>query len=290
MNSAKTAVICDSGCDVSEALAREYDISIISLIVNYRHRSVEDMTLLKEDPTYVYKHFEQEIPKTSALNIQDVLDRMNRLREEGYENFIAVSISSAMSSTCSVMSCACREYAEEHPESRTFAFDTKNISIGAGAFAIWAGFMLKNGCSFDEVTAKLPEKIHDSDLKFYMDTLLYLRKGGRITPAVELAGRILHIKPVITCNEEGKYRVAAKFRGSAHCAEKLVDLVMPENPDPYKTWFMIMNGDAQDLAKNARMVILSRCPEAKIIEDHQIAPTMAINTGPGLLGICCFNV
>lgn len=292
MKSSRTAVICDSGCDVSPETAEQNGITVIGLIVNYSNRSISDLDLLKEDPLYVYRHFDQEIPKTSALNVEEVLDCMDQLHAQGYDNFITVSISSAMSGTYSVMSCACREYPERHPDrnARTFAFDTRNISIGAGVFAIWAGWKLKNGARFDEVTGLLQEKIHDSDLKFYMDTLLYLRKGGRITPAVEIAGRVLNIKPVITCNDEGRYRVAAKFRGSAHCAEKLTALIMPADPDPDRYWFMIMNGDAPKLAAAARKCILDYCPGARIIEDHQIAPTMAINTGPGLLGICCFRL
>lgn len=292
MNAAKTAVICDSGCDVSEATAAAYDITIISLVVNYHNRSVTDLDLLREDPVYVYRHFEEEVPKTSALNVHEVLRCMESLHEKGYDNFITVSISSAMSSTYSVMNCACREYLEQHPDqgSHTFAFDTRNISIGAGVFAIWAGWMLHRGAEYTEVVRRLEEKISDSDLKFYMDTLYYLRKGGRITPAVEIAGRVLNIKPVITCNEQGRYRVAAKFRGSSRCAEKLTALIMPENPNPEQYWFMIMNGDAPDLAADARKCILAACPGAQIIEDHQIVPTMAVNTGPGLLGICCFRL
>lgn len=291
MNESRTAVICDSGCDVSRKTAEKYGITILNLIVNYHDRSVKDLDLLDEDPHYVYKHFEEEIPTTSGINEQMVFDEVDRLWEEGYRNFITVSISSRMSGTYSAVHHAMEEVAEEHPGCQTYAFDSKNISIGAGVFAIWAGYMLQNGASFEEVKEGLERKIYDSDLEFYMDSLYYLRKGGRITPAVEIAGRILRIKPIIACNHEGVYYTVAKVRGSSRGVDRLVGGILKKRPvDPENEWFMIMNGDAEDLASKARQMLLDECPDAKIIEDHQIAPTMAINTGPGLLGFCRFSL
>ena len=292
MNASKTAVICDSGCDVGRKAAEHFGITILQLMVNYKSRSIGDLDLLDEDPVYVYRHFDEEIPKTSALNIAEVKDTAEKLLSEGYENIITVSISSAMSSTFNTMSIAMRDIEEEHPGVKTFAFDTRNISIGAGAFAVYAGWALGRGISFDDVTELLKQKILDSDLEFYMDSLKYLRIGGRITPAVEMGSNILGIRPIIKCTEEGVYTTAAKIRGSKKGVEKLVDLILDpaKGIDPKHDWFMLMNGDAVDFAKRARERILERYADARIMLDHQIAPTMAINTGPGLLGICRFSL
>lgn len=290
MNASRTAVICDSGCDVSRQTAEKYGITILNLIVNYHDRSIKDLDLLDEDPHYVYKHFEEEIPTTSGINEQMVWDEVERLMEEGYRNFITVSISSRMSGTYNAVHHAMEEVSEEHPECKTYAFDSKNISIGAGVFAIWAGYMLQQGASFEEVTKGLERKIYDSDLEFYMDSLYYLRKGGRITPAVEIAGRILNIKPIIACNHEGVYYTVVKVRGRSRGVEKLINGILKKDINPETDWFMIMNGDAENLAEKARAMLLEKYPNAKIIEDHQIAPTMAINTGPGLLGFCWFSM
>lgn len=83
----------------------------------------------------------------------------------------------------------------------TFAFDTKNISIGAGLLAMWAAKKLSEGWTFEAVKHGLNDKINDSKVFFYMDTLDYLRKGGRISPAVAIVGKALNLKPIISCNE-----------------------------------------------------------------------------------------
>jgi DegV family protein with EDD domain len=168
-------VVCDSGCDISAELAAKYDIRIISLGINYRAKTFTDIQLEKDDPLYVYKHFKEEVPHTASLNMADVLDVLEKGYADGYRNVIGITISGAMSSTFNVMRNALDEYSDEHPEARTFAFDTKNISFGSGVFAVYAALKLAQGASFDNTVESLKKKIYDSHLAFYMDTLDYLR-------------------------------------------------------------------------------------------------------------------
>lgn len=290
MNPTRTAVICDSGCDVSAALAEKYDIRIVSLTINYHDCSYTDTELEKSNPLYVYRHFEDEVPKTAAINADDVLKVLEQAHADGYENFIGIAISSAMSSTFNSMHLALEEYREDHPEAETFTFDTKNISMGSGIFAVYAARELAGGRSFDGVVKALESKIYDVRLGFYMNTLDYLRKGGRITPSVALVGKILNIKPIISCTKEGVYYTVAKIRGSSRGVEKLVDYVLPEGTDVSKCWVVVLNGDGLAGAEKARILIRERFPEVHIIEEKQIVSSLAIHTGPGLVGIVVFDL
>lgn len=290
MNKDKTAVLCDSGCDVPQDYAEAHGIFIIPLIINYHDQSFLDTELERKDNHYVYKHFNDEIPKTAALNIREVMDVIEKILAEGYDKIIGVTISAAMSSTYQAVVNALRETEEEHPGVKTYAFDTKNISIGAGIFAMYASYELERGKTFDEVTKLLPEKIGDARLCYYMDTLEYLRKGGRITPSVAIVGKILNLKPIIACNREGVYYTVAKIRGSVHAVDKLLDNVIGSGHPAEGYWFAVMNGDGERFIEPARRGIEERCPGAEIVVDKQIVPTMAIHTGPGLLGILQFKL
>lgn len=285
MNASKTAVLCDSGCDVPRQLREQYDIRVVDLIVNYSGRSFRDTELEELDPLYVYRHFHEEVPTTSALNTQEVLDVIAQAVADGYENVIGIGISSAMSGTFNCIRLALEEAADEYDGMKVFAFDTRNISIGSGFFAIWAADRLAAGGSFEEVSGSLEKKRDDIHLAFYMDTLEYLRKGGRITPAVAIVGKILNIKPIISVNRSGVYYTVGKIRGSARAVRTLVDHILSFHPDPEKTWFALENGDGLEFAEQAKAMILERLPEAKFLIEKQIVPTMAIHTGPGLLGI-----
>lgn len=277
MNSAKTAIMVDSGCDISQEFIENYDIKVLRLKVLYGDRMYSDG--LDIDPLEVYRRFPQEIPTTSTPNMYEVSELVNEIKSEGYEKIIGITISSGLSGTYNAVAMA---FEEEDIE--TFAFDTKNISIGAGLLAMWAAKKLSEGWTFEAVKHGLNDKISDSKVFFYMDTLDYLRKGGRISPAVAIVGKALNLKPIISCNEKGTYYTVSKIRGQHKGLEKLMDSLKDYIGDK-KAYLAIMNGDGTKYLDVIRARIKEMFPQCEVVVDKQITATMAIHTGPGLIGV-----
>lgn len=277
MNSAKTAIMVDSGCDISQEFIEKYDIKVLRLKVLYGDRMYSDG--LDIDPLEVYRRFPQEIPTTSTPNMYEVSELVNEIKSEGYEKIIGITISSGLSGTYNAVAMA---FEEEDIE--TFAFDTKNISIGAGLLAMWAAKKLSEGWTFEAVKHGLNDKINDSKVFFYMDTLDYLRKGGRISPAVAIVGKALNLKPIISCNEKGTYYTVSKIRGQHKGLEKLMDSLKDYIGDK-KAYLAIMNGDGTKYLDVIRARIKEMFPQCEVVVDKQITATMAIHTGPGLIGV-----
>jgi DegV family protein with EDD domain len=277
MNSAKTAIMVDSGCDISQEFIEQYDIKVLRLKVLYGDRMYSDG--LDIDPLEVYRRFPQEIPTTSTPNMYEVSELVNEIKSEGYEKIIGITISSGLSGTYNAVAMA---FGEEDIE--TFAFDTKNISIGAGLLAMWAAKKLSEGWTFEAVKHGLNDKINDSKVFFYMDTLDYLRKGGRISPAVAIVGKALNLKPIISCNEKGTYYTVSKIRGQHKGLEKLMDSLKDYIGDK-KAYLAIMNGDGTRYLDIIRARIKEMFPQCEVVVDKQITATMAIHTGPGLIGV-----
>lgn len=277
MNSAKTAIMVDSGCDISQEFIEKYDIKVLRLKVLYGDRMYSDG--LDIDPLEVYRRFPQEIPTTSTPNMYEVSELVNEIKSEGYEKIIGITISSGLSGTYNAVAMA---FEEEDIE--TFAFDTKNISIGAGLLAMWAAKKLSEGWTFEAVKHGLNDKISDSKVFFYMDTLDYLRKGGRISPAVAIVGKALNLKPIISCNEKGTYYTVSKIRGQHKGLEKLMDSLKDYIGDK-KAYLAIMNGDGTRYLDIIRARIKEMFPQCEVVVDKQITATMAIHTGPGLIGV-----
>ncbi|HAI92576.1 MAG TPA: DegV family protein [Butyrivibrio sp.] len=277
MNSAKTAIMVDSGCDISQEFIEQYDIKVLRLKVLYGDRMYSDG--LDIDPLEVYRRFPQEIPTTSTPNMYEVSELVNEIKSEGYEKIIGITISSGLSGTYNAVAMA---FEEEDIE--TFAFDTKNISIGAGLLAMWAAKKLSEGWTFEAVKHGLNDKISDSKVFFYMDTLDYLRKGGRISPAVAIVGKALNLKPIISCNEKGTYYTVSKIRGQHKGLEKLTDSLKDYIGDK-KAYLAIMNGDGTRYLDIIRARIKEMFPQCEVVVDKQITATMAIHTGPGLIGV-----
>ena len=138
--------------------------------------------------------------------------------------------------------------------------------------------------SFEDVTSGLERKIYDSKVFFYMDTLDYLRKGGRINPAVAIVGKALNLKPIISCNEKGVYYTVAKIRGSHKGLSKLMDVVT-EFAGDRKCRLSVMNGDAADKAEQIKPILKEKVAEGSVVVEKQITATLAVHTGPGLIGI-----
>ena len=277
MNSAKTAIMVDSGCDISQEFIEQYDIKVLRLKVLYGDRMYSDG--LDIDPLEVYRRFPQEIPTTSTPNMYEVSELVNEIKSEGYEKIIGITISSGLSGTYNAVAMA---FEEEDIE--TFAFDTKNISIGAGLLEMWAAKKLSEGWTFEAVKHGLNDKINDSKVFFYMDTLDYLRKGGRISPAVAIVGKALNLKPIISCNEKGTYYTVSKIRGQHKGLEKLMDSLKDYIGDK-KAYLAIMNGDGTRYLDVIRARIKEMFPQCEVVVDKQITATMAIHTGPGLIGV-----
>lgn len=288
MNRQKTAILIDSGCDIPSKIRKEYEIEILPLHVIYPERDYQDGVDI--NPTMVYQRFPEEFPSTSTPSIMEVRDKFDELRVMGYEKIIAITISSNLSGTFNAVRLAAQEYEEEEETIRIFPFDTRNISIGSGLFAIWAALQLRKGRTFEEICAALPEKLSDSKVFFYMDTLKYLQRGGRIGRVAGTVGSLLQLKPIISCDENGEYYTVAKIRGARLAKLKLGEEVVKYGIG-HKTWMVVEEGDAHEEAVAMQNMLNSheRLVDKQILYEGQITASMAVNTGPGLVGVAVFR-
>jgi len=274
----KTAILVDTGSDISDDLVRQYGMKRLSLHVLYPEKDYSDGVDIS--PQTIYERFPAEIPTTSTPGPQEVRDMLDSIKAEGYTHVLAVAISSGLSGTyntiCSVL--------KEETELVSYVLDSRSISFGAGVLAVWAAKKLAEGMSFDEVTALLPDKVKDSKIFYCMDTLTYLQKGGRIGLVTSIVGNILNLKPIISCNEDGVYYTAAKSRGSRQGLSKLLEEAKNFAGDG-PVWFSLLNGDASAAAAGMLPRLQKALPNGTLILDKQITASMAVHTGPGLLGI-----
>lgn len=274
----KVAILIDSGCDVTDELIRQYHMKLLRLHVIYPEKDYSDD--LDITPQMVYSRFPGEIPHTSTPGPQEVKDMVDEIKREGYTHVLSFAISSGLSGTyntiCSVLN--------EETELTSFVLDTRNVSFGSGVLAVWAAKKLEEGMSFDELVRLLPGKVKDSKIFYYMDTLTYLQKGGRIGLVTSIVGSILNLKPIISCNEEGVYYTVAKIRGSRQGLTKLLSEAKEFAGDS-PVWFSLLNGDAAVASSEMQPRLTKEIPNGKLLLIKQIAPSLAVHTGPGLLGI-----
>jgi DegV family protein with EDD domain len=120
---------------------------------------------------------------------------------------------------------------------------------------------------------------------FYMDTLEYLKRGGRIGTVSSIIGQALKIKPIISCNKDGIYYTVSLIRGSKQGKKKLLSEML-KFCRGHKVWLGLGHGAAaHELEEMEKMVMDELGENGEVLYRKQIAATLALNTGPGLVGV-----
>ncbi len=279
----KIAILTDSGSEINQQLAEKLNIEVIPLNITYSDKTFNDFTI---ESSYIYENIEKEVPKTSIPSLGEIVDKYNEIKEKGFNKIICISISSKLSGMYNAFMLA-----KEHVEDLEIeVFDSKNISIGTGFFAILAKKLVDEGHSFEAIIEKLKSKIKDSTPIICLDTLKYLTLGGRIGKVKGVVGELLNLKLIISCNSDGEYYTVAKNRGSAKNINNAISMVKKELEDIKDYYLVLLNGDNQSALEVAKESMKDLIEEAKFYYEGQIAPTLSIHTGPGLFGIAYFKL
>ncbi len=224
-----------------------------------------------------------EMPKTSALNVQDYLDYFEPYFQKG-EDIFYLTFSHKLSGTFQFMDLAVAELKQKYPNATFRSFDSKGISMSCGIQCYYAGKMYKEGKSFDEIIAFLEDFTNHVSTYFIVDDLNHLKRGGRISPAVAFLGGMLGIKPVLKIMEDGSIDKVDTVKGSRKVIGYLLDRFCENVMDceNYDVW--IMHGDCEDKAETLKNAILEKYPNATI-HIQMVGPVIGTHCGPGTLGL-----
>ena len=279
----KIALITDSASDISIELLDENKIKLLPFKVIYSDGEYEDR--IDITPQMMYERLKEEIPKTSLPSMEKIINTFKEAINEGCTHAIIITISAAFSGTYNAVRLVC----EDFPQLQTFVFDSKTLTMAEGAMVLETAKLIKDGKSFKEITEILPTYREKIDLFFTIDTLEYLKKGGRIGKVAGTVGELLNIKPIITVAEDGTYRTAAKVRGSKQSVSKLTEIFKGYlEKGKYKAW--ILDGDGMDKVQNLYETIKDLDNVVECTISGTIGPALGVNTGPGLVGLAIERV
>lgn len=279
MNKQKIALLVDSCTDVPKDFISKYNMYVVPLKVIYKDKEYTDgVDITAED---IYAKLSTEIPTTSLPGANEITDTLDQIKADGYEKVLAITISSGLSGTFNLISLIAREYEGLD----IFVVDTKNIGIGSGFTAIQAAKYLEQDMIWEELTHAISKNVVNSKVFFCVSTLEYLAKGGRIGLVSSIAGNLLNLKPIISCNENGVYYTVAKVRGRNQSLQKAIDLAAEFASTNKRYNIALVHGNAQAEADNLKKLLMTKLPHCNICVEGQISPALGVHTGPGLIGI-----
>lgn len=224
-----------------------------------------------------------EIVTTSALNSQDYINYFEPVMAAG-EDILYVHFSSKLSGTFDYMQTAINILKEKYPERKVTVFDTKNISLGAGIQAIEACKLHNNGASDEEVIKFLQEFTKKVGVYFYVDSLQYLKRGGRISSVSAAVGSLLNIKPILTVTDEGKLEKIAAVKGTKKALDYLYDRFMKEYNNDDKYELFIIDADNKEVGDEFAERIRNSGKNVAIRRIF-VGPVIGAHAGPGTIGL-----
>lgn len=214
-------IITDSGVDAAARFRERF--TIIPLRVSFGDTDYSDgVTLNKED---FYKKLETTdvLPKTSQATPPAFEEVFRRMRDEGKEA-VVITVTSRLSGTYQNARIA----AEEYPNIRVV--DSRNVSIGSGVLAQYAQQCADRGMGLDELTEHLIRMRDEVCLVARVDTLEYLKKGGRISNRAAFVGGFLNIKPIVMM-KDGVLVSLGKARGTKKANHFLIEQIRQRGVD-----------------------------------------------------------
>lgn len=206
-------IIVDSTADLIPQVRSR--VEVVPLTIRFGEEEYTDGVTI-DSHTFYEKLIESDVlPTTSQASPYDFEEKFRRAVEEGHQ-VVCIAVSSRLSGTYQSACIA----AEEFP-GKVFVVDSQTIALGSAILTDYALSLVDRGLDAETIAWKLMQKREKVRLLAMLDTLEYLKKGGRISSTVALAGGLLNIKPVV-CIENGEIKVLGKARGSRQANNLLV--------------------------------------------------------------------
>ena len=272
----KIALITDSACDLDLNTLRENNINLLPLRIIYSNGDYRDR--IDISPQEVYDNLEKEVPKTSLPSAQETEEILSKLEQEGYTHVIYISISSGLSGSFNAIRLAL----EDHPKLTSFVYDSKILAYPQGEIVLEVSKLIKEGKSYEEIIKEIPEIRKRVIGYFTINTLEYLKRGGRIGRLAGTVGELLNLKPIITTDEDGVYYNVAKVRGRKQSLSKMTELLKGYLAKS-KCEIAVLHAGCEDEAIKY-MNSLKDLTNVISIKIAEISPALGIHGGPGLIG------
>lgn len=201
----KIRIITDSGSDIIDS--KRDNVTMLPMSITFGDEVFYDGVTLSHSEFYMKLIESDELPKTSLIAPASFADAFEEAKNAG-EKVIAITISGGLSGTYQSAVLAAEDYDD------VYVVDSMNVTIGERILVEYALKLIDEGKDIEDIVNELESAKKRICVLGLLDTLEYLKKGGRVSSSVAFVGDVLRIKPVVTVDGEGKVAMLGKARGS----------------------------------------------------------------------------
>lgn len=280
----KIAILTDTNSGISSTEAEELGIFLIPMPVIIDDETFYEGQNITEEAFYQALASDKKVT-TSQPSPADVLDYWDFLLQNGFDEVVYIPMSSGLSNSCH----AAMGFAEDY-DAKVFVVDNHRISVTLKSSVIMAKKLSDIGKSGSEIKSILEEDAYHSSIYISVNTLTYLKRGGRITPAAAMIGSVLNIKPILTIQGE-KLDSFSKARSMKKCEQRMIEALLN---DKEKRFADVPNEQlsigaagtclSEEEQLNWKHALEEAFPGADVFY-NPLSASIGCHTGPGAAGV-----
>ena len=276
----KIKVVTDSTNDLPRELIDEYGIHVIPMYINFGEQSFQDGVDISRQEFYTRLPQSDLFPTTAAPGIDQFIAAYQAAMDSGAEEILSIHISTSLSAVVDVAHKA----AEQFSGVPVTVYDSDQLSLGTGFQARRAAQAAGDGLSMDEILALLKDQSSRTHVFAALDTLEFLKRGGRMNSVVAGLGSLLQLKPILTMHTgtPGAERVRTKERAINRLIEMVAELGSLEE-------IALVHTDARQEADALWQRAKYLYPGEQEPLSVDVTPVLGAHLGPGAVGFTCIS-
>ena len=276
-------IFTDSACDLKPELLSQWGVPYRSLTFRFdgdeKEYSNDDMSVVD----FYDRMRAGGVAKTAAVNAEAFMEMFEGALKEG-KDVLYLGFSSGLSTTYNSARIASIELKEKYPEAKIIVVDTLAASAGEGLMVYLTVEQKKIGATIEQAEAFARGLVARMGIWFTVDDLVYLKRGGRVSPTAAFVGNLLGIKPVLYMDNEGHLIPVSKIRGRRNAIAAMADKYTEKAVDKANGTVFISHSSCEADAKLLADMLKERHGvEVKVITD--VGPVIGAHSGPGTLAL-----
>ncbi len=281
----KVAIMTDSNSGITQQEGKELGIAVLPMpFIMDGETYFEDITLTQED--FYQKLMNNSDISTSQPSPESVTDMFDSLLKE-YDEVVHIPMSSGLSGSCQTAHMLAQDY-----EGKVQVVNNQRISVTQRQSVMDAAALAKAGKTAAEIKEILEKDKLNSSIYIMLDTLYYLKKGGRITPAAAALGTILKLKPVLTIQGD-KLDAFAKARTSSQGKKTMINAISNDINNRFggrdNVLLQVAYTYNEEAALQFKEEVLQAFPDKQIVM-NPLSLSVACHIGPGALAVACTQI